>query len=71
MYLKQNIALYPPLRTRCDGQTLVRLTEDWPPQMRLAFPVPAGVAPIRQQFAVSCQEKELPDVNGLTLAVAY
>jgi hypothetical protein len=71
MYLKQSAALYPPLRTRCGGRTFARLTEDWPPEMRLAFPVPAGVAPIRQQFAAPCQKKGLPGMNGLRLAVAY
>ena len=48
MYLKQSTVLYPPLCTRCDGRTFVRLTEDWPPEIGLAFPVPAGVAPIQQ-----------------------
>jgi len=29
---------YPPLRTRCDGWTFVRLIEDWPPRDEVGVP---------------------------------
>jgi hypothetical protein len=60
MYLKQNILALPTashaLRRPNKMFGSPRIGH---PEMRLAFPVPAGVAPIQQQFA------------GLTLAVAY